>query len=186
MKRAIIEGGPEGLEIIIPAGRNLFAVVFLGVWLVGWLVGELTAIAGLAGIASAGNAAADPFLLVWLTFWTIGGYFAAYTWLWMLVGKERILMGASTLCVKRDILGLGRRQTYELFRIRDLRVTAQADVPKVPRDAFRPWGATGGLIAFDYEGKTIRFGGAIEAAEARMIVERMKARFAFPEMPTVS
>ena len=27
---------------------------------------------------------------------------------------------------------------------------------------------------------------AIEAAEARMIVERMKARFAFPEMPTVS
>ena len=95
-------------------------------------------------------------------------------------------MGASTLCVKRDILGLGRRQTYELFRIRDLRVTAQADVPKVPRDAFRPWGATGGLIAFDYEGKTIRFGGAIEAAEARMIVERMMARFAFPEMPTVS
>ena len=52
-RRAIIEGGPEGLEIIIPAGRNLFAVVFLGVWLVGWLVGEVTAIVGLAGIASA-------------------------------------------------------------------------------------------------------------------------------------
>ncbi|HEX7512218.1 MAG TPA: hypothetical protein VF464_02505, partial [Candidatus Methylomirabilis sp.] len=89
MKRAIIEGGPEGLEIIIPAGRNLFAVVFLGVWLVGWLVGEVTAIAGLAGITSAGNVAADLFLLVWLTFWTIGGCFAAYTWLWMLAGKER-------------------------------------------------------------------------------------------------
>jgi hypothetical protein len=27
---------------------------------------------------------------------------------------------------------------------------------------------------------------AIEAAEARMIVERMKSRFAFPGMPTVS
>jgi len=189
MKRAIIEGGPEGLEIIIPAGRNLFAVVFLGVWLVGWLAGEVTALARLArlaGIASAGNVAADLFLLVWLTFWTIGGYFAAYTWLWMLVGKERILMGASTLCVKRDILGLGRTRTYELFRIRNLRVAAQADVPRVPRVAFRPWGAMGGLIAFDYEGKTIRFGGAIEAAEARMIVERLKARFAFPEMPTVS
>jgi hypothetical protein len=185
-RRAIIEGGPEGLEIIIPAGRNLFAVVFLGVWLVGWLVGEVTAIAGLAGIASAGNTAVAPFLLVWLTFWTIGGYFAAYAWLWMLVGKERILMGASMLCVKRDILGLGRRRTYELFRIRDLRVVAQADMPRAPRIAFRPWGAAGGLIAFDYEGKTIRLGGAIEAAEARMIVERMKARFAFPEKPTVS
>ena len=183
MKRAIIEGGPEGLEIIIPAGRNLFAVVFLGVWLVGWLVGEVTAI---AAITSTGNLAADAFLLLWLTFWTIGGCVAAYTWLWMLVGKERILMGASTLCVKRDILGLGRTRTYELFRIRDLRVVAQADMPRAPRIAFRPWGAAGGLIAFDYEGKTIRLGGAIEAAEARMIVERMKARFAFPEMPTVS
>ena len=183
IKRAIVEGGPEGLEIIIPAGRNLFAVVFLGVWLVSWFVGEVTAI---AAITSTGNLAADAFLLLWLTFWTIGGYFAAYTWLWMLVGKERILMGASTLCVKRDILGLGRTRTYELFRIRELRVVAQADVPRVPRVAFRPWGATGGLIAFDYGGKTIRLGGAIEAAEARMIVERMKARFAFPEMPTVS
>ena len=186
MKRAIIEGGPDGLEIIIPAGRNLFAVVFLGVWLVGWLAGEVTALAGLAGIASAGNVAADLFLLVWLTFWTIGGYFATTTWLWMLVGKERILMGAGTLCVKRDILGLGRPRTYELFRIRNLRVAAQADVPRVPRVAFRPWGAMAGLIAFDYEGKSIRFGGAIEAAEARMIVERLKARFAFPETPTVS
>ena len=186
MNRAIIEGGPEGLEIIIPASRNLFAVVFLGVWLVGWLVGEVTAIAVLAGLVSAGNAAADSFLLVWLTFWTIGGCFAATTWLWMLVGKERILMGTSTLYVKWDILGLGCTRTYELFRIRDLRLAAQANVPKIPRVTFRPWGATSGLIAFDYEGKTIRLGGAIEAVEARMIVERMKARFAFPEMPTVS
>ena len=65
-------------------------------------------------------------------------------------------------------------------------MAAQADVPRIPRVTFRPWGAAGGLIAFDYEGKTIRLGGAIEAAEARMIVERMKARFAVPEKPTVS
>jgi hypothetical protein len=45
----------------------------------------------------------------------------------------------------------------------------------------------GAIIEGGPEGlEIILLGGAIEAAEARMIVERMKARFAFPEMPTVS
>ena len=37
-------GGPEGLEIVIPARRQVFVLLFLGVWLVGWLMGELTVI----------------------------------------------------------------------------------------------------------------------------------------------
>ena len=181
--RATIEGGPEGLEIVIPARRNLFALVFLGVWLVGWIVGEVTAI---AAVASSGRRAADAFLLLWLTVWTVGGCAAAYSWVWMLVGKERVLMGTSALRVKRDILGLGRSRFYQLFKIRNLRVADQPIAAKDPRAAFRPWGIAGGAIAFDYEGKTIRFGSWIGADEARMIIERMKARFAFPETPIIS
>ena len=186
--RAMIEGGPEGLEIVIPARRNLFALVFLGIWLVGWFMGEVTA---MVAAASIGRRAADAFLLLWLLLWTVGGCFAAYSWIWMLVGKEHLLLGTSALRVKRDILGLGRTRSYELFKIRNLRVTDQhaANRPVVPRDrrgSLGPWGPGGGSIAFDYEGKTVKFGGSIDAAEARMIVERMKARFAFPEMPSVS
>ena len=45
----------------------------------------------------------------------------------------------------------------------------------------------GAIIEGGPEGlEIILLGGAIEAAEARMIVERMKARFAVPEKPTVS
>ncbi len=181
--RASIIGGPEGLEIVIPAPRNLFALVFLGTWLMAWIVGEVSA---LAGLGSGGRLAPDAFLALWLAFWTVGGCFAGYSWLWMLAGKERILMGASSLRVKRDSLGLGRTRAYALHRIRNLSVATGPILPSDPRAVFKAWGIIGGRIAFDYEGKTIRFGSSLEEAEARMIVDRMRARFAFPDMPTVS
>ena len=102
----------------------------------------------------------------------------------MLVGKERILMGTSMLHVKRDVLGLGRTQTYELYKIRNLRVAPQPTGPRDTGAALRFSGLAGGLIAFEYEGKTIRFGAAIDETEARMIVDRMKQRYAFSETAT--
>jgi hypothetical protein len=181
--RATIEGGPEGLKIVIPARSNLFALIFLGIWLVGWCMGEATAI---ARVASTGKIAEDPLLLMWLTVWTVGGCVAVYSWLWMLAGKEHLLMGSSVLRMKRDILGLGRTRTYELFKIRNLRVATQPAVPRNSRSVFRPWGLTGGPIAFDFEGEIIRFGGPLDPGEAQMIVDRMRQRFAFPEMPITS
>lgn len=45
--RVKTEGGPEGLEIVLPASRNLSVVVVLGVWLVGWFIGEMNVLANL-------------------------------------------------------------------------------------------------------------------------------------------
>ena len=179
--RATITGGPEGLEIVIPARRHLAVLLFLGVWLVGWLMGEVTAVSQLFSRRPGG---AEGILLIWLIFWTLGGGFAAYIWLWMLVGKERILMGTSMLHVKRDVLGLGRTRTYELYRIRNLRVAPQPTGPRDTGAALKFAGLAGGLIAFEHEGKTIRFGAAIAETEGRMIVDRMKQRYAFSETAT--
>jgi len=178
--RSTITGGPEGLEIVIPARRHLLVLLFLGVWLVGWLMGEMTVLAQLLSRRPTGP---EGLLLLWLVFWTLGGGFAAYIWLWMLVGKERILMGTSTLHVKRDVLGLGRTRTYEFYKIRNLHVAPQPAGPRDTGAALRLSGLAGGLIAFEYEGKTIRFGAGIDETEAHMMVERMKQRFSFPETP---
>jgi hypothetical protein len=178
--RALITGGPEGLEIVIPARRNLIVLLFLGIWLAGWVTGELTALAELLSGSPEGP---EGFLLLWLALWTFAGAFAAYTWLWMLVGKERIVMGTSALHVKRDVLGLGRTRTFGLFRIRNLRVASGPTGPRDVAAALRLAGLTGGLIAFEHDGKTIRFGASLDPAEAQIIVERMKQRYAFPELP---
>ena len=179
--RATLTGGPEGLEIVIPAQRNLVVLVFLGIWLVGWVTGEVTT---LAELLKDGPRRSEGLMFLWLALWTVGGVFAAYMWLWMLVGKERILMGTSTLRLKRDVLGLGTPRTYELFRIRNLRVATR---PVGPRDTVvtpRLARLVGGLIAFQYEGQTVRFGASIDEGEAQMIVERMRQRHAFPELPS--
>jgi hypothetical protein len=177
---ATIAGGPEGLTIVIPARRHLFVIAFLGLWLVGWFLGEVNAIAQFFSGRLTGPEAA---LLLWLVLWTVCGSFALYVWLWMLIGKERILLGSSTLLANLDLLGLGRTRTYALARIRNLRV---APVPIGPREntiALRLAGLAGGMIAFDYEGKAIRLGASVDAAEAQLIVERMKQRHAFAEGP---
>ena len=179
--RVTIEGGPEGLEIVIPAKRNLLVIVLLGAWLVVWFLGETTA---LAEAVKGGIGRMPPILVFWLLLWTAGGLAVLYIWLWALAGKERILVGASTLRMKRDILGFGRTRAYELRKIDRLQVVPQA-VGSQNRDiAFRFSGLVGGAIEFEYERRAIRFGFSLDEAEARTVVERMRQRYAFRDMPT--
>ena len=180
---ATLQGGPDGLEIVIPARRNVAVLVFLGLWLTGWAVGELNA---LTEILSGGIRAADLFLLVWLCFWTAGGAVACYVWLWTLVGKERILMGTSTLRMSRDILGVGWPRIYPLHAIRNLRMVPPRVVPGNRNAVLRLSGLGGGWIEFEHQARVLRFGASLNETEARMIVERMKQRFAFPDMRTVA
>ena len=178
--RVRIEGGPEGLEIVIPAGRNVFVVVFLGVWLAGWFMGEMNV---LAQIRSGRMGQPGAFVIFWLLFWTAGGLVAVYVWLWRLVGKERILMGTSTLRMTHDILGFGRTRVYELRKIARFQVVPPS-VGSGNRDvAARLSGLAGGAIEFEYERRAIRFGFSLDEAEARTIVERMRQRYAFRDSP---
>ena len=102
-RRSVSRQSPEGLEIAIPAKRNILLWLFLTVWLVGWGFGELFAARELlVGKEDASKA----FLAAWLVAWTIGGGFALFTWLWMLKGEEVIVLRAQTLVVKRGVWGL--------------------------------------------------------------------------------
>ncbi len=180
--RVMFRPGPEGLEIVIPAVRNWVIILFLGAWLIGWGVGETTAVA--AFFSGSALSKQGPFLLIWLVFWTMGGLFALATWLWIVAGAERLTMGSSTLTIQRSLCGVGPSRAYELHRIHNLRVLA---TQAAPRDANRlgPWGITKGRVAFQYGERQVRFGAGVGDGDAQAIVERMKARFAFAEMPVL-
>jgi hypothetical protein len=178
--RVTIEGGPEGLEIVIPAKRNPLVIALLGFWLVAWFMGETTA---LAEAVKGGIGRLPPILVFWLLLWTAGGVAALYIWLWTLVGKERVLIGASTLRMKRDILGFGRTRVYELRKIGRLQVVPQSAGSHNRDIVFKFSGLAGGAIEFEYELRAIRFGFSLDEAEAGMVVERMKQRYAFRDMP---
>lgn len=165
------------LRITIPARRSWFTVLFLGFWLMGWATGEII-VGGmlLRGIlATLGGQTPDVaegggmlFMGVWLAFWTVGGGFALVTWLWNLAGKETILMDGEALTIYRTVFGLGPAKRYAAAYVDRLRVSEDSG------DSRGPW--SGGL-AFDYGGRTVRFGAGLTPAEARDVWARIADRF---------
>ncbi len=192
--RATITDSPEGLEIVVPAPRIWLVVAFLGLWLVGWLTGEVFALRQLVGPAPM---AARLFLVVWLIGWTLGGGAALGAALWMLVGHERVRLRPDTLVIQREAFGLGPRRRYALERIRDLRAVDLPPLPELhlpPGDhrppiaagetaeaALRFVGIGGPGITFRYDGKPVRFGLALDPLEAHQVVSQLQGRHPFPE-----
>ena len=169
---------PEGLEISIPAKRNIFLMLFLGAWLVGWCFGEMSAarelLSGKAG-------ATDLFLAAWLVAWTLGGGFALYAWLWMFKGREVVILRPNALVSKRDLWGLGRSKEYDLQHTKNLRVAPLSWNPHDWSAGMQFWGIGGGPIAFDYGSRTVRIGSGVDESEAREIVNELRSRHAFPD-----
>jgi hypothetical protein len=173
--RSTISMSPNGLEIIIPAKKNIFLILFLSAWLVGWVVGEVTV--PTAFIKGNKDTGALVFSIAWLVAWTIGGAFAIYIWLWNIAGKERVTINNLNLTVKRELFGYGRDKEYEMSQISNLRVSAQPFNPFNFSASFQFWGVGGGVLAFDYGSRTYRFGSGIDEAEANHIIERIKAQY---------
>jgi hypothetical protein len=183
--RATISESPEGLLITIPAKKNWLVILFLGFWMTGWLFGEGSAIHELLRVHTSSGApmsantqvGTNLFMMVWLVGWTAGGGFAALVWLWNLAGVERILLGPSTLATKREILGIGPLNKYELQSVSDLRISAS---PYNFNNRMAPFQMmNSGTIAFDYGAKAFRFGMGLDEAEAQQIIEQLKSRHTF-------
>ena len=155
----------------MPAKRNVFVMLFLLAWLGGWAAGEVGALEGLLS----GTDGAKPFLLVWLAGWTFAGGFAALTWLWMLAGRERILLRPRTLAVRREVFGVGRTREDDLAHVRNLRVSTGGYDPYGWGAGARFWGLGGGAVAFDYGAKAVRLAASVDEPEAAQIVRELKA-----------
>ena len=153
-------------------------MLFLSAWLVGWCFGEVFATRELL---FGSDEAPALFLGAWLVGWTIGGGFALFTWLWMLRGREVVVLRPHSLTTKRDVWGLGRPKEYDLLHVKNLRVAPISWNPYDWGGATQFWGVGGGPIAFDYGSRTVRFGSGVDEAEAREIVNELRSHYAFPE-----
>ena len=185
------------LKFTIPSPKQYFMIFFLGFWLIFWTFGEFAALGivfggilqlvlknpvalqevgagGLAGLLGGGI-----FMLVWLTGWTIGGGLALYTFLWQLAGKEIVEVSYEMIKIQNAIFGVGRTKEYSATDIKDFRISpiaAENDLFGWTRTR-SVWGRPGGLLAFDYGARTFRFGGGVDEAEAKQILEKIVTRF---------
>src|ERR1700754_4212659 len=149
--RAVLNKNYNEWEIIIPAKKNWFLILFMGAWLCGWCFGEIFALGMVIGLLR-GNPA-GLFILVWLILWTLGGAFALRMFIWNISGKEIISIGQGQLTVAKKGLLFFKPKTYDLNEVKNIRAIEE-------NNGFgNPWGirpaslgsfASTGTIRFDY------------------------------------
>ena len=173
--RAKVGDGPEGLELVIPSKPAIFDVVFLSFWICVWTVVEKSEVTRFVD-KSQGAGGWSRFF--WLLIWTIGGAWAIFAWLWMIAGRERIVLSTNAFIVRREILGVGWTREFDLGQVRNLRV--KTELPPEDSKSFgrRRTQLFDGRIAFDYGPKTFQFG-AVDEAEANDLVSQLKRRHTF-------
>ena len=169
--RSRVSDTSNGLEISIPAKKQVFVILFLIFWLGMWAIGELSAIREVFGPGSP-----EPFIVFWLGAWALGGIFATGILFWMIAGEEVILVTPSTLDISHRVFGIGRTKSYNPLQIRRLRVSPSSQGVFDMKSSLQFWGIGGGLAAFDYGSSTIKFASGVQEAEAQYIVDFLRPR----------
>lgn len=165
-----VEQTAGGERIRVRIRRNVFALLFLPVWLVLWTIGGIAAMTELAR-------GGEPFLAVWLCFWAVAELAVILSLAWLIWGAELIGVIGGDLEIGQRLFGLTRSR---LYRGRDVRDLAAAEAPPfyaqtqfaIPFMMKPRWGA----VKFNYGGRTIFIAQGLDEAEGRMIVERLRRR----------
>lgn len=159
-------------KAFIPAKRNWFVILFLSFWLCAWLFGELSA---LNQLVNSEDQEARAFLIFWILGWTVGGAFAGVCVFWQISGREIITVSEDTFAHRIEVFGLGRERLYRKLDVKELRFSPSTFSPFTHQLAWMPpiIGSGWGAIAFDYGASTLRIGGSLEEAEAKLLVDKL-------------
>lgn len=172
--RANIIENFDGIEIIIPAKKNKFLMVFLPVWLFGWAMGEFFVT---RAVLVGNGSAPDLFMIVWLCGWTFGGFMASRTFFWTIAGKEVIKAGQGALTVDKRGALFYKAKTYDLRECKNFRAVQDYEPGGLfgnrrSNNAFNLGG--NGTIKFDYGMQTVKFADGMDEPEANFILQKLR------------
>lgn len=189
-KRYKLEESTNGIIITIPSRKNWFIILFLGFWLIGWAVGEISVIGilsagifklishGLPEITTSGlGVFGGLFLVAWLGSWTVGGAFAIYAWLWQVEGFEKISLSLDAFAIEKITPIWKRKKEYRLRDVVSLRLSNLSSSMWTMSGSMEFWGMSGGRLAFDYGAKTVQFGIGIDEAEAKILIKDIEEKY---------
>ena len=90
---------------------------------------------------------------------------------WNLRGREVWELDGGRLRIRREVSGLARTRTFDLNRMRNLRVGSFRDQPLVYASWGRPFVGKGdAYIVFEHDGKSHFYGRGMDGGEARKMV----------------
>ena len=171
-----VNENPEGIEIITPPSKSYTANLFLVLWLVGWMYGEIVIF---GRIMDHSDRTADAISIFWMFGWTLGGIFAGVMWLWNNKGYEIIRIDDKEIRLIKVYVIFTRSKIFDIYRVRNLRVNRIIPSMDSMSEGMEFWGLSGGAIAFDYDMDTLKFGLSLSEEEAEKVVQAIFSQFKF-------
>lgn len=164
-QRITVNESPAEFEVVISASRNPSITISYPLMIIIW---GIVAYSILSSYFDNENGSDKSFLLVGLVMCSLFSVMIIYTWIFNLVGKERIRINHQALSVKLDIYGFGINRTYDLRHVSNFRHEER-------RGSFTPF-LPGHYrkIVFNYKDDTCGFGVFHNEIEAQAIVNKFK------------
>ncbi len=157
--RATVSEEDGKMRITIPGVGNLDLTIFLSIWLIGWVVGEVAAPYALI-TSPPGYLLTNVLIAAWLICWTVGGIVVIRAYGFAHSKREEIEIDTTSFTiVRRFWLFPRRRQVFDLSGMCDLRVCEE------------------GIMSFKYRGRTHSFGAALDERKLRRLRARIATRF---------
>lgn len=165
-----IEGSSEGLRLVIPSKWSWY--VFLALPLELSLFGVFAYLlfrSWIAVVFAPGSLAPKLFLTAFSLLWFALLGRVLLPWFWNLGGRHILVLTDSELHLRRELFGIGRTEAFDLRHVSLWRYVPERTRGKQPA---LPCG-----FAFDFAGKEIRAGTAMEEAEVKQLFTQIRRRF---------
>lgn len=171
------QSNDDQVKVSIGPRRDLFAILFLVWWIALWIAGEVTLFSVTIGGTEALLSGDVPntistFRYLWpligagTVTWTVIGVGMIYSLLWELLGREEITLSADGVTIHRSVAAVSSSRAFPRREASNVRFDDRMGWLLSNLDY---WGLAGGKLAFEFGGKTIRFGRGLEASAARSI-----------------
>ena len=173
--RAVLSDTFNEFIITIPSKKNWFIVIYMCVFLCFWFIGVIFAFVMI--FSSNNDKSIFPQLLptIWLLGWTLGGFQGIKRLIWIILGKEIITFSVGQFSINRSGALLEKTKTYNLNEAKDFRIHIIEDFITIGRGRRKSL-RDEGVIHFDYGLKTLKFAIAIDEAEAKFLLAKLKAK----------
>ena len=187
--RISTEDHPKSTTIVVTPKRVLWKEIILGLWLAGFTFAGMYIIyllffGGMDSLQTGTNFDEDIrrqqiiYLIVFAAFWAYFEYVTLKAFLWILFGKELIMIDTEAVSIKKSILGYGKSHRFFFENIKKFTYEKPDSLSLNTFLDNSYWSTGTEVYKIEHKGKAKTFGRKIDDKEAkllhRFITDRMK------------
>ena len=159
------------LSVVVLSYKDSTKQWLLTCWLLGWTACGMIFLSQFFGMQ---NENTKIGILVMLAFWAYFEFMGIKAFMWRKFGKEKIKIKEGKLFVKRDIRGHGKKESFGIEFIKDIRLCEQNEKNFWWFMSRSYWTLAGETIAFDYYGREKRMAMELDLKEAKELLKLIK------------